>query len=73
LAIWLFRSSGNRYVCLFFGYVLPWFKIRFGLGCFFAALAIAGVGFMIFLAITQPPPPSPDRISGTVSKLSLRG
>ena len=49
----------SRHVCPDCGYVSTWFKIRFGVGCLFAALAIAGVGFMIFLAITQTPPPAP--------------
>ncbi|MFP4500614.1 MAG: hypothetical protein ACLFTT_06395 [Candidatus Hydrogenedentota bacterium] len=45
----------NRHVCPACGYVSPWFKVRFAAGCFFAVLAAAGVGLMVYMALTQGP------------------
>ena len=41
----------NRHVCPECGYVSPWFKVRFYLGCLFAILAFLGVGAMLVMAL----------------------
>lgn len=41
----------GRGVCPECGYVSTWFKVRFLVGCFFALLAIAGVGAMVLISI----------------------